>query len=356
MSHFTVAVFTEPNGKTVDELLAPYHEFECTGRNDQYVIEVDETEEKRKDYESNTRSMCKHKITGELKNRYDDIFHRYPTEEESKKIGKFAGTGCGHGLSWTSKNWKDGKGYRPKVHFIPEEWEEVEIPFTELYSFSEYLEEYEEISKVPFGEEIDIEKEHKYHYFIVDEKDNVIKVIRRTNPNSKWDWYQIGGRWQGILKLKEGATGKIGKVSLLMDKHEYKEEFIDSAKIKDIDFSIDKESEKYKKAIRFWELKIDKQEPITEEDKKQLEWDWYKDEYYIERYKDKYDYADQICSISTYAVITSDGVWHSKGDIGWWAYSSETGEESRNWDLSFYDKFIKNSDPEITITIVDCHI
>ena len=26
MSHFAVAVFTEPNGKTVDELLAPYDE------------------------------------------------------------------------------------------------------------------------------------------------------------------------------------------------------------------------------------------------------------------------------------------------------------------------------------------
>ena len=24
-----------------------------------------------------------------------------------------------------------------------------------------------------------------------------------TNPNSKWDWYTIGGRWTGVLKLKE---------------------------------------------------------------------------------------------------------------------------------------------------------
>lgn len=27
----------------------------------------------------------------------------------------------------------------------------------------------------------------------------------RSNPNMKWDWYQVGGRWPGRLVLKEGA-------------------------------------------------------------------------------------------------------------------------------------------------------
>ena len=85
----------------------------------------------------------------------------------------------------------------------------------------------------------------------------------------------------------------------------------------------------------------DKNETTVMIDKEQLKWDWYEDEYYTERYKDKEDYANQICSISTYAVITSDGVWHSKGEMGWWACGSETSEESREWNLSFYDKFIR---------------
>lgn len=44
MSHFTVAVFTNEN-KSVEELLAPFHEFECTGINDEYVQDVDITED-----------------------------------------------------------------------------------------------------------------------------------------------------------------------------------------------------------------------------------------------------------------------------------------------------------------------
>jgi len=26
------------------------------------------------------------------------------------------------------------------------------------------------------------------------------------NPDSKWDWYQVGGRWHGYFKLKVGAV------------------------------------------------------------------------------------------------------------------------------------------------------
>ena len=31
-----------------------------------------------------------------------------------------------------------------------------------------------------------------------------------TNPNSKWDWWVVGGRWSGHLKLKEGSKGELG--------------------------------------------------------------------------------------------------------------------------------------------------
>ncbi len=40
MSHFTVLVI----GDNPEEQLAPYHEFECTGLDDQYVMDLDETQ------------------------------------------------------------------------------------------------------------------------------------------------------------------------------------------------------------------------------------------------------------------------------------------------------------------------
>lgn len=55
------------------------------------------------------------------------------------------------------------------------------------------------------------------------------------NPNRKWDWYQIGGRWQGMLKLKKGAKGRAGSKSLL-DTHKTGDPLgTDIAYLKDVD-------------------------------------------------------------------------------------------------------------------------
>jgi hypothetical protein len=32
-----------------------------------------------------------------------------------------------------------------------------------------------------------------------------------NNPNAKWDWHLLGGRWSGMIKLKEGKKGIIGE-------------------------------------------------------------------------------------------------------------------------------------------------
>jgi len=34
------------------------------------------------------------------------------------------------------------------------------------------------------------------------------------NPDSKWDWYELGGRWSGIIKLKEGTEGQKGRAGV----------------------------------------------------------------------------------------------------------------------------------------------
>lgn len=36
--------------------------------------------------------------------------------------------------------------------------------------------------------------------YLIDEDEN---LLTSYNPNSKWDWYSIGGRWDGFLPLKE---------------------------------------------------------------------------------------------------------------------------------------------------------
>ena len=55
-------------------------------------------------------------------------------------------------------------------------------------------------------------------------------------------------------------------------------------------------------------------------------------------------------------MITPDGLWHSKGNMGWWGYSSESNNGAKQWYMSFKEKFIDTADPEWTLTVVDCHI
>ena len=42
--------------------------------------------------------------------------------------------------------------------------------------------------------------------------------------------------------------------------------------------------------------------------------------------------------------------------MGWFGCSSETQEEAKQWNDSYFDTFIKNANPEHYIIIIDCHI
>lgn len=56
------------------------------------------------------------------------------------------------------------------------------------------------IDKGPSITEEDAWKEVLEWGYELDEDDN---LISHYNPNSKWDWYCVGGRWNGFLVLKE---------------------------------------------------------------------------------------------------------------------------------------------------------
>ena len=54
-----------------------------------------------------------------------------------------------------------------------------------------------------------------YHHEIVPYlKDGVVdkdgNIISTYNPDSKWDWYEIGGRWSGMLLIKTSVLKEAG--------------------------------------------------------------------------------------------------------------------------------------------------
>ena len=187
--------------------------------------------------------------------------------------------------------------------------------------------------------------------------DGTVVEMSTYNPNSKWDWYQIGGRWAGSLILKPEAEKKSEpnfswgwseeqKLKVLSQPR------VDQAKKKDVEFI---DPEEFDRAMRFWELYIEGQEPKNEEEKNMIAHIWYKPEYYTDTYKDKLTYAKCRAMFSTFAVL-KDGKWMEKGEMGWFGCSSETPDEALEWELNFFDHFIKDLPDNALLTVVDCHI
>ena len=184
-----------------------------------------------------------------------------------------------------------------------------------------------------------------------------------NNPNAKWDWFEIGGRWAGSLKLKKGKMGFLKEQTSIFPKFDdekkeihkklLEQRKVDSALKKDIDFSPNKKE--YKKALRFWELKVEGQKPKTKEDREALKWDWYKPIYYKKKFKTKENYAKLQSEFSTLAVL-KDGEWFEAGEMGWFGCSSATPRQEGKFKESFFNNFIKDLHPDIKLTIVDCHI
>jgi hypothetical protein len=143
MSHFVVMVA----GEDIDHELAPFHQFECTGNDNEFVVPVDETEEALADYN-------RRKADGKL-----------------DKVEQADGD---------------------TIVMVDEDF----ITWASDYYGREIVE---------VGQEPDIAEKHKYG-FIQKFADGTFKLVNRTNPNDKWDWYQEGGRWSGYFTLKDGTT------------------------------------------------------------------------------------------------------------------------------------------------------
>ena len=178
------------------------------------------------------------------------------------------------------------------------------------------------------------------------------------NPNAKWDWWVIGGRYRDRLKMNAPELALKGE-SMEQYPSLYREStegFGDKGLKCNIDWeSMHGNQEDYDKAIRFWEMKVEGAKPETEEEEEAIRFDWYREGYYEDRYKTKEIYA-QCCANFTMWAVVKDGQWYEKGDMGWWGMSGESDDEAVDWELNFYDRFIRPLGDGVTVTVVDCHI
>ncbi len=353
MSHFTVLVI----GDNPEKQLAPYQEYDCQDDFPEECLEFENIEEEyRKKYDTESRKI-----------EYCESHSSWGMELSEENFTKIKNIEVGESIDLELK----GKG----MHYFTEEklyncyypidgkrskddfWVRVskvletnhpdrnicfegkikvmktskpnDIPLKEYYpNFPVFLKEYA-------GYEKD-KKNGEYGYW--------------HNPNSKWDYYRLGGRWNGYFKLKEEFRneGKVGEAS--WDSKEAETMTTDQAKKEHIDFSLDKEE--YKKAQRFWEIVIEDSQLKEGEEEP---FNMYKKSYYLERFKTKEFYAKTRAGPSTYAVV-KDGIWYKKGEMGWFGCGSDSAKESHEWDKDFYNKWIKELPEDTLLSVFDCHI
>lgn len=381
MSHFAVLVI----GDDVEDQLAPYHEFECTGFDDQHIQDLDETDEAWADYCKKMDALVREDGDHEWVSRFAPACFREPTLTEAVEIGPLGGTGGnGKGLSWWSHDWDDGRGYRTQVHEVPTGWEEAELPTSEQRSFPEFCSQEWGHALVSPGEAPDLEGEHKYGYTLVDEAGAVTKTVRRTNPNAHWDWYLVGGRWTGFFLLKDGAEGEVGKPGL--QTRAPGPGRADSVLKGDVDMETMRVAAGAD-AGALWDgvSAAIAGRPFTpwpeflaEVDAERLTWDKARDGYneqpavkdvmawaYAEKMwlaadsgawtATREDYVQQARdrAISFHAVV-KDGTWHERGAMGFWAVVHDESDPAE-WEARFAE--LLESLPDATrLTVVDCHI
>lgn len=159
------------------------------------------------------------------------------------------------------------------------------------------------------------------------------------NEDAKYDYYCEGGRWDGMIILKDGSHA-------------------DQAEMKDVDWeAMNKLTADQEKHIRdLWRIYIEKKGTKKEEEEFLKEHPFiYKESYYKDRYGTVEEHLRQDALWSTFAVVDENG-WHEQGQMGWFGCSSETPEEAGDWTSKFEERFIKDLEPDDVITVLDCHI
>ena len=185
-------------------------------------------------------------------------------------------------------------------------------------------------------------------------------LLTTRNPQAKWDWYSLGGRWCGSLKLKHPVDyTKQSEPSLLQLMSDTKtvidtltEELLtDHAQVKDIDFTPDLSNVKHYE--RFWEINVENS-PLKEDEKMEDFRTFRTSNYYLEAYGNKETYVKEQTSFNTYALLYH-GEWIEPGQMGWFACSSADKDGYAQYRQKF-EEIMSNLDPEDWISVVDCHI
>lgn len=245
MSHFCVLVEADDEDHLA-RLLLPFKEARCGSKDppglEAYLVFDDCEDELRVEWQNRTVRRHRNKETGETAWPWDLRF------QPPGSIGSAA-------------------------HPPPAGWEEIELPLKELYAgdFVRYAEEWA-------------------GYDGLDSKTG--RYGRWVNPNQKWDWYEVGGRYSARLKLVGGAEADHAPAGLV-------------------------DWDRTAKAVDWGDPPPDK------------------------------------TPAPFFALLAKTGTWSEKGKMGWWGAVLDRDDDAFE---AVYKTFLDAVHPDQRVYVVDCHI
>lgn len=338
MSHFTVTVLIKAGQHAlygaietaVANMLDPFDE---NTENPRYLEFQDMEEELSAEYETGTTEKI----------RTPEGAMLLPWDERFRKPGSF--------------------GVGSDTHDVPADCERVQIPFKDEYpTFEAFCSD--------------------YHGYERDEKTGRVGYWR--NPNEKWDWWTVGGRWKDHFKLKCFRPAW----NMPHDHDEVVGED-DVARVDEIDMDaaateatkranewFDKWAAWVEASTGGWDtprgraltiglLRVEEKLVEAGPGEKAFPWrgrvkdsdsraDWTDVARVIDRDTFLREFAWAFNPLSTYALLDEDG-WHAPGRMGWFACSSDTPETYREYQQWFMQR-LKAAAPDDVLVCVDCHI
>ena len=272
-------------------------------------------------------------------------------------------------MPWDEKFKKKGSfGIGTDTHEIPEGLKKEEVPTSE-YAISQGLTK-DEWAKDWFGYVQNEEGVWGYWH----------------NPNAKWDWWTLGGRWSGYFKVKKGVPEdayELGESGLMGSARNRSAGRADHIRKGDIDMDAMREeaekdandrydefeavvegcpvSEPWDTIRERYEEDINKArevynaQPMVQALQKNRDFVWYKPEdfYVANGGRDKY-VANSFCAVFLPFAFLKDGEWVEKGKMGWWGVVHNE-KLQYDWSGKFLEMFLELPDDTL-ISMVDCHI
>lgn len=176
----------------------------------------------------------------------------------------------------------------------------------------------------------------KYYaeYWTECELDEDGNELTTYNPNSKWDWWTVGGRWSDMLFDKSHCN------------------MTDWCKIEDIDFNRCSHMSA-EDAIYEWEVAVE--ELHKGEQKADDLFIPYKPEHYLERYGNKENFVNIKSTFTLYAIVDKEN-WYQKGQMGWFGCDDATLESELEYIEKFKQYMSDENNKEKILVVVDCHI